>query len=49
VVPQDWPVVVRPQAEVSVSVAVTVPQVPLLHTASVRVRVRLPVSLHWPA
>lgn len=45
VVLQLWPLVVRVQPVVSVSVAVVLPHEPAWHTGSVRVRVREPVSL----
>lgn len=48
-VPHDWPLVVRAQPVVSVSVAVAEPQMPVWQMASVRVRVRDPVSEQVPA
>lgn len=46
VVPHDWPPVVRAQPAESVSVVVTMLQLPAWQTGSVRVRVRVPVSEH---
>lgn len=45
VVPQGTPVVDRTQPEVSDSVTVLVPQADAWHTASVRDRLRLPLTL----
>jgi hypothetical protein len=49
VVPQLWPDVERAQPVVSVSVVGTMPQLPSLQIASVRVRVRVPDSLQGEA